>query len=100
MLKAYIDLQKDNIIIDQSLVDIKDISDTLSILLERIIIDTYIKPSPKIMDLPPNEQKSILLAKKAEILNMIDEHLYDYDYVYSKETSDIFAREDFFKNIY
>ena len=97
MLKVYIDFNKEKISIDQCLSDIKDISDTISILLERIIIDTYIKPSPREMNLSLEEQKMILISRKKEILKRIEEHSFDYSYINSKETSDIFEQEDFIK---
>ena len=99
MLKAQIDLRKNDIKIEQCLSDVKDIADTISIILERIIIDTYIKSSPREMALPLEEQKAIIITKKYDILSMINEHNFDLEYINSAEISDIFEQKEFIENL-
>lgn len=99
MLNAQIDLTKNDIKIEQCLSDIKDIADSISTILERIIIDTYIKSSPREMALPLEKQEAIIIARKNDILSMINEHDFDLEYINSIETSDIFEQKEFIENL-
>ena len=96
MVKAYIDLRKGVINIDQNFGDMKEVTDTISVILERLIIDNYLKPSPKLMAAPINEQKEILLKTKRELIKEINDHDFDYEYINSEETSSIYERDDYY----
>ena len=69
-----------------------DIADTLVTILDRIIIDEYIKPSPIENSLPLNQKEELIYNKRNEILSMMSKRKIDTNYISSSQTSDWFSK--------
>lgn len=85
MLKISIETEK--IEISQNLTCQEQLADELMIVLDRIIIDEYIKASPVQMKLPDEEKKRIIKEKRMEVLNRMRKRPIDMSYAYSSLSS-------------
>lgn len=65
----------------------KEMADVFADIIDKIIIDDYIKISPKKCSLTLEEQKSIIAKKRKELLELIDSCKINTEYIYSKENS-------------
>lgn len=65
----------------------EELANTLAEILERTIIDQFIKISPKDMAMPLPEQEQFIKTKRAEILSLIANHKIDTSYIFSEENS-------------
>lgn len=62
------------------------IADEMLIILDRLIIDGYIKLSPRQMELSDEEKRQAILKKRREILaKMAEADVRELEYVYSDE---------------
>ena len=68
-----------------------DIADTLVTIIDRIIIDEYIKPSPVENSLPLNQKEELIYNKRNEILSMMSKRKIDTNYISSSQTSDLYS---------
>lgn len=68
-----------------------DIADTLVTIIDRIIIDEYIKPSPIENSLPLSQKEELIYNKRNEILSMMSKRKIDTNYIFSSQTSDLYS---------
>ena len=71
MLKLKIDLKGNISEFLQNLTCDDDIADTLVTIIDRIIIDEYIKPSPVENSLPLSQKEELIYNKRNEILSIL-----------------------------
>lgn len=69
----------------------KHLAEVFINLLDMIIIDEYIKISPKDINLPVNQQEKIILTKRFELIEIMKSHSVDLSYISSDKTSDLYA---------
>ena len=89
MLKLKIDLKGNISEFLQNLTCDDDIADTLVTIIDRIIIDEYIKPSPIENSLPLSQK--LIYNKRNEILSMMSKRKIDTNYISSSQTSDLYS---------
>lgn len=91
MLKILIDHKQT--LIEQSFSCKEETADTLALIIDRIIIDEYIKTSEMTMNLPVEEQCKIVLEQRNQMLELINNHSIETEYIYSSENTDILQKE-------
>lgn len=69
----------------------KHLADVFISLLDMVIIDEYIKVSPKDRELPSNEQKKIILKKREELLEIMKHHEVDITYITRNESTSVYS---------
>ena len=92
MLKVTINKEKIEIL--QNHFSDKQTADEIAIIIDRITIDEYIKPSPKILSSTPEKQKTLIQEKRKEICNFILNAEIDLTYISSDDSSDIYEKSD------
>jgi hypothetical protein len=91
LLKLKIDLKGNISEFLQNLTCDEDIADTLVTIIDRIIIDEYIKPSPVENSLPLSQKEELIYNKRNEILSMMSKRKIDTNYISSSQTSDLYS---------
>lgn len=69
----------------------KHLAEVFINLLDMIIIDEYIKISPKDINLPVIQQEKIVLTKRLELIEIMKSHKVDLSYIFSEQSSDLYA---------
>lgn len=90
MIKAVVDLGSNAKLkpkVLQAASAYEEYADELALILDRIIIDEFIKEVPSAMKLSEKDQKAIILEKRNWILDLIRNLPVDMSYVQSDETS-------------
>lgn len=86
-------LEKNEILtLDQSFSCKEEVADIFAEILDRIIIDEYIKASPMTMELPCEKQREIILKRKREVLQRMKKRKINFDYIYSSDSSDLLTK--------
>lgn len=69
----------------------KHLAEVFVCLLDMVIIDEYIKISPKVINLPVKQQEKIVLNKRLELIEIMKCHEVDISYISSDKSSDLYA---------
>ncbi len=69
----------------------KHLADVFVTLLDMIIIDEYIKISPKDINMSVKEQEKIILKKRIELVEIMRCHEVDVNYIFCDKSSDLYA---------
>lgn len=69
----------------------KHLAEVFINLLDMIIIDEYIKISPKDINLSVKEQEEIVLKKRFELIEIMKYREVDIGYISSDKSSDLYA---------
>lgn len=90
MLKTHIDNK--TIDISQSFSCKEELASTLAFILDRIIMDEYIKCSPREISLSSNKQNKIILEKRKDILTLMSQNDVEIEYIQSLENTDVYEK--------
>lgn len=69
----------------------KHLADVFISLLDMIIMDEYIKISPKDRELPILEQEKFILKKRSELLEIMKHHEVDINYIARNESTSVYS---------